>query len=300
MDKKKEDETAAGDFLVWEQTLVEAARRTVDVLFITGDVKEDWWREESGERRGPRLELVQELHARAGVRLFMLRPTSLLEHARKHLGVEVRPESVKDAERVEQFLSASEGSVTGGWDSGSVAHLLKNLDAQAPVQGATLRLAAQQGGFVSREQVYAIGQYDDDRSLRGFTRPVNRIVQEMRAQGMVPDDAVDVLATRYNGGVVATGFEIAESVIPLFAPLRAESVVLAYLVARFDADPSLSRVDVDELQRTCALPRSLLEVALRNLQDRQAVIGVMVADMNYPAVVIGVTQSGRAELTSDD
>jgi hypothetical protein len=57
---------------------------------------------------------------------------------------------------------------------------------------------------------------------------------------------------------------------------------------------------VDELQRSCALPRSLLEVALRNLQDRQAVIGVMVADMNYPAVVIGVTQSGRAELTSDD
>ncbi len=298
MDKKKEDDTSAGDFLVWEQTLLEACRRQVDVLFVTGDVKEDWWREESGERRGARLELVQEMQKRAGVRLLMLRPTSLLEHARRHLGVEVRPESVQEAERIEQFLSSTEDSLTGGWDSTTVAYLLKNLDAQAPVQSATVRLAAQQGGFVSREQVYQVGRYDDDRSLRGFTRPVNRIVQEMRAQGRLPEDAVDMLTTRYDGGVVATGFEVPESVIPLLAPQRSEAAVLAYLVTRFDSDPGLSRIDFDELQRDVQFPRPSLELALRNLHDRQSIIGVLVAELNYPVIVTGVTEGGRAELKS--
>lgn len=62
LDKKKEDDYAAGDFLVWEQVLCEAADRNCDVLFVTGDVKEDWWRRSSGESRGPRLELVREMH----------------------------------------------------------------------------------------------------------------------------------------------------------------------------------------------------------------------------------------------
>ncbi len=300
MDKKKDDDKSAGDYLVWEQTLREATRRGQSVLFITGDVKEDWWRQESGERRGPRLELVEELNKRAGVRLFMLRPASVLEHARKHLGVEVRPESVQEVARVEQFLSSSEGSVTGGWDTASLGHLLRHLDAQAPVQAATIRLAAQQGGFVSRDQVYAIGRYDDDRSLRGFTRPVNRIVQDMRAQGLVPADAVDVLATRYDGGVVALGFDVAESLVPLLAPHNHESEVLAYLAGRFAADPASSRVDVDELQRACSLSRPLLEVALRNLHDRQAIVGVMVAELNYPVIVTGVTERGRSKLPASD
>ena len=299
MDKKKGDETAAGDFLVWEQTLSEAAGRGVDVLFVTGDVKEDWWREESGERRGPRLELVQEMRSRAGVRLFMLRPTSLLEHARRHLGVEVRPESVQEAERVEQFLTATEDLVTGGWDTHSVGFLLQSLDAQAPVQAATVRLAAQQGGFASREQVYELGQYNDERSLRGFTRPVNRIVQEMRAQGRLPDGALDVLSTRYDGGVVATGFDVPQELMPLLAPQRSESVVLAYLAHRFDADAELSRVDFDDLRKDCRLPRAVLEVALRNLQDRECIRGVMVAEMNYPVIVTAITERGRSELGAD-
>src|SRR5690242_11422468 len=35
---------AAGDYLVWTQVLREARQRQCDVLLVTGDVKEDWWR----------------------------------------------------------------------------------------------------------------------------------------------------------------------------------------------------------------------------------------------------------------
>lgn len=43
VDKVNSDllEKAAGDYLVWRQTINEASRRSMDVLFVTGDEKED-------------------------------------------------------------------------------------------------------------------------------------------------------------------------------------------------------------------------------------------------------------------
>jgi hypothetical protein len=98
-DAKKRD-NPEGDYLVWLQTLQEAKRRGADVLFVTGDVKEDWWRKERGEAKDPLPELANEMRVAAGVRLFMLRPESLLVHAGKVLGIDVSNETVQDAERV--------------------------------------------------------------------------------------------------------------------------------------------------------------------------------------------------------
>lgn len=96
-----------GDYLIWFQTLQEAKRRGVDVLFVTGDVKDDWWRREQGEVRGPLPELVYEMRAVADVRLFMLRPASLLIHARNTLGLRISEESVQDAQRVSSDMDIS-------------------------------------------------------------------------------------------------------------------------------------------------------------------------------------------------
>ena len=89
-----------GDYIIWYQTLQEAKHRGVDVLLVTGDVKDDWWRTERGETKGPLAELAYEMRIVADVRLFMLRPESLLVHAGKLLGISVSSESVQDAERV--------------------------------------------------------------------------------------------------------------------------------------------------------------------------------------------------------
>ena len=50
---KQDPAAAAGDYLIWTQVLREAKRRERDVLIVTGDVKEDWWRRDHGELRGP-------------------------------------------------------------------------------------------------------------------------------------------------------------------------------------------------------------------------------------------------------
>ncbi|MEU7004511.1 PIN-like domain-containing protein [Nonomuraea sp. NPDC046570] len=105
--KAKGDEgvaRAAGDYLLWVQVIEEVKARKVDVLLVTGDVKEDWWRKEEGEIRGPRLELVQEMKLLTGRQLLMLRPESLLLHAKKLLAIEVSDTSVQDINRVGEYL----------------------------------------------------------------------------------------------------------------------------------------------------------------------------------------------------
>jgi predicted nucleic-acid-binding protein len=218
-DKNKTNELAAGDYLVWKQLLDEAARRKTNVLLVTGDVKEDWWRKERGQIRGPRPELVEELRSRAGVRLFMLRPESLLVHARRWLSVEVHEESVQDVERVDRVL-ATGGSA--GWTREAVEELLRLLDQQAPVQAQAIRFAAEHDGFVSRDKVYELGAYNEGRTLRAFTRPANRIAQELRDRGIASEAAVDVLKAVYDpqfSYVQASGFRIPPELIVLIRGL---------------------------------------------------------------------------------
>jgi PIN like domain len=214
-DRSKGDDASSGDYLIWEQLLCEAERRQSDVLLVTGDVKDDWWRRERGQTRGPRLELVDELRDRAGTRLFMLRPDSLLLHAREVLKLQIRDESVEDVERVDKVLLATEAEE---WTSGAVQHLMLMLYAEAPVQGYSVYIAAQNDGFVGREKVYKFGGYSEGRMLRGFTRPVNRIAQRTRSRyGVSSDSGEDIFRAVYEpGDVQASGFRIvAPQLIPL-------------------------------------------------------------------------------------
>jgi hypothetical protein len=100
-------ENPGGDYLIWRETLREAKRRGVNVLFVTGDVKDDWWWREHGEAKGPLPELAHEMRQMAGVRLFMLRPESLLVHAGDILGIRVSDDTVQDAKRVTDELTRS-------------------------------------------------------------------------------------------------------------------------------------------------------------------------------------------------
>ncbi|TJY69467.1 hypothetical protein E4J89_11135 [Arthrobacter sp. CAU 1506] len=91
-----------GDYMLWRQILDVAIARPMDIVLVTGDVKEDWWRREKGQIRGPRIELFEELNRESGHRLFMLRPASLLERAKGALNLDIRQDSVEVAERIDR------------------------------------------------------------------------------------------------------------------------------------------------------------------------------------------------------
>jgi hypothetical protein len=220
LDKPKDDDGAAGDYLVWEQVLVEAERRRCNVVFVTGDVKEDWWRREAGEQRGPRLELVNEMRTRCETRLFMLRPPGLLSLAGEVLSVAVHKESVENTDRVDRIVAEEEGALpNGGWSANALEVLLSRLEEEAPVQAAVLTYATEHGGIVDRDKVYELGSYEETRSLRGFTRPITRIAQMLRDADEIDGDAVDLFEATYDSWAVnpsmAVGFAVNRQALPL-------------------------------------------------------------------------------------
>ncbi|WP_200302143.1 PIN domain-containing protein [Streptomyces adelaidensis] len=207
MDAKKDGNGAVGDFFVWEQLLREASRRQCDVLFVTADAKEDWWRKERGNNRGPRAELTAELRTRGGGRLFLLSPKQFLEVAAPVLRLSLQAGSVEDIARVERIEAES---THGGWTAEALEELFRGLAYEGyGDRVAVIRYAAEMDGYVEATSVYDICDYDDDRSLRGFTKPIKRISGNLHEQGLIPDSAVAVLTAQYkNGPGRASGFKV--------------------------------------------------------------------------------------------
>ena len=58
------------------------------VIFVTDDLKPDWWQWQGQQRIGPRLELVAEMYRVAEVRFHLVTSEDFLRHAQKHLGIE--------------------------------------------------------------------------------------------------------------------------------------------------------------------------------------------------------------------
>lgn len=237
-DKTKKDHSRAGDYLVWEQTLREAEKRSVSVLFVTDDAtKNDWYLVVSGQRRGPLPELVAELHARAGTRLLMTLTSGLAQG-------EETPAAPTTAADDSSGSDDDGGGTTGGsqpavdspsaepddgmgsdprpaatgWTRAALDELLSRLAARAPIQHAALTSALRTDGFVSRDTVYKLGSYPETRTLRGFTRPVLGVCQQLRSEGQLPQEAPDALEAVYDPAhsyVQASGFRVPNAIVHL-------------------------------------------------------------------------------------
>ncbi len=202
------EEGAAGDYLVWVESMHEAARRTQDLIVVTSDEKEDWWLRHRGDLLGPRVELVAEFRAHCGRQLHLMTPSALLAQA-SALDVEVRPSSLENAARVD--ARREDGSE---WTKEAVFELLRRLEIEGWEQAEVIRAAAADGGSVDRDTVYEIGGYADDRMLRGFTRPSARITRDLQAEDLLPEGVTPMLTPQY-AGVRAAGFEIPREVVSI-------------------------------------------------------------------------------------
>ena len=112
-----------GDLILWYQIIDEVKAKEIGhVVFVTDDEKEDWWWivDSKGKKTiGPRPELVEEIAHKAGVSLFwMYKCDEFLEYAQKYLGVEIAPESIKQARQIAELRRTElEGAVTVSIDA---------------------------------------------------------------------------------------------------------------------------------------------------------------------------------------
>jgi hypothetical protein len=101
-----------GDLLLWLQVIeFSKSSRATHVALVTDDEKEDWWWRVSGQTLGPRPELADEIRRQADVSVFYVYNTErFLEFARRHLDVEVSPESIAAVREAAQFGAAGAGA----------------------------------------------------------------------------------------------------------------------------------------------------------------------------------------------
>lgn len=97
---KKTPLLAAGDYLLWSQTIDRAREMPAQdrlVSLITSDTKADWWELDSrGRPRGPRPELVQELRDSAAANLLLLTLKDFLAGAAQHLSSDVSGQTLRE------------------------------------------------------------------------------------------------------------------------------------------------------------------------------------------------------------
>lgn len=104
------------------------------------------------------------------------------------------------------------------WTGTGLGELLDRLDEEQRVQADVIRMAAQQpNGRLPRALIYELGEYEDGRTLRGFTRPVDRITRQLQREGLVAADVAPALVPVYERGVQAAYFAVPPDVRKLLA-----------------------------------------------------------------------------------
>ncbi|WP_194817895.1 hypothetical protein [Nocardia sp. XZ_19_385] len=129
--------------------------------------------------------------------------------------------------KIQQFLEEIATEATeptlltgGGWTVSAVQHALHQLIVDGYANRVeVIRVAAEQGGVITRADVYRVAGYSDGENLRGFTRPINTIRKKLQAAQQIPDDAEALLSTDYDPSIAsyqrAPEFSIPAAILPV-------------------------------------------------------------------------------------
>lgn len=109
-DKGKPTQDKYGDVILWFQLLDYAQVHNKPILFITDDVKSDWFlsAEESLRKPRPRPELIQEMYEEAGVLLYVYQGYEFFEQATKFLSLQPEESISEDAKEISDQNSAGD------------------------------------------------------------------------------------------------------------------------------------------------------------------------------------------------
>jgi len=92
-----------GDVILWFQVIDHAKEIAKPIIIVTNEGQEDWWeKSNSGQRVGPRAELVHEMQSKARASFYMYRIEPFIKHAGRHLELEVTGEVIKEAQTLER------------------------------------------------------------------------------------------------------------------------------------------------------------------------------------------------------
>lgn len=98
--KTKDGDRAYGDVVLWYQIIEKATKEKKPIILITDDSKEDWWWKHEGKALGPRPELVEEMHSRAGVGFYMYASDQFMQYASRFLKEQIDQKAIDEVREV--------------------------------------------------------------------------------------------------------------------------------------------------------------------------------------------------------
>ena len=122
-DDNKGEPAKFGDAIIWFQLLDLASSAKRPLIFITRDVKEDWWLLHNGETIGPRPELAQEMKQIASVRFHMYTTPRFLEFAQQTFDLKPEPtrRATSEIKEIEKQDKEAAASFADTWTTGEVS-----------------------------------------------------------------------------------------------------------------------------------------------------------------------------------
>lgn len=118
-----------GDYIVWLQIIDKANVAKKSVIFVTGDVKDDWWISFQGKTVGPQPPLVQEFLSKTGQPFYMYTPDRFLERASTYLKQETSQQTlneIRDIREDESDQGLLDKALNGAWPSYRDVESLEN------------------------------------------------------------------------------------------------------------------------------------------------------------------------------
>ncbi|WP_149088618.1 PIN-like domain-containing protein [Pseudomonas prosekii] len=113
-----------GDYIVWLQLIDKSKDDGKPIIFITGDVKEDWWLLFNGKTIGPQPQLVEEFKLLTEKSFYMYPPDRFLERANMYLQQETSQQAVdeiRDIRFEESEISVFDNLLNSHWPASSSA-----------------------------------------------------------------------------------------------------------------------------------------------------------------------------------
>ncbi len=171
-DSGKDD--PAGDYLVWYQTLQEAAMRKLPLLFVTRDAKEDWFLRLKGQTICGHPSLIAEAREIAGVSAIIMQTQSLLHHARSHLETAVSEETIRTAES-----AAAEASRE---DARTIFVQVSLLEAMVEIASRQIEDLRSESDRLQRTTDFFVFELESQRQNAKVRDLRERRLEELRAQ----------------------------------------------------------------------------------------------------------------------
>ncbi|WP_405501340.1 PIN domain-containing protein [Streptomyces niveus] len=164
---------SAGDYLLWEQTLIAAESGNRTVLIVSNDEKDDWVEKQLNFTTGPREFLVEEMRSRASSDLLIMTFPSFLEAAKRKFQATVSSQTLEQARRAVAreksttkpiFLSLERAQKVllhfqemADWADGRYAKAQTTL-ATAHSGGNPIKIEAAEQGAESAEMIRTMNQ----------------------------------------------------------------------------------------------------------------------------------------------